>query len=83
MVAAMADLTTKQEAYLATRKAVIAADHAEAARMASEALWESYDPSWLAEAEQAQQRARKAQAAKEMRRQVRLESELSAIELEP
>ena len=79
----IADLTAKQEAYLATRKAVIAADQAEAARMASEALWASFDQSWVEEAEQAQQRARKTQAAKELRRHVRFESELSAIELEP
>lgn len=82
MVAAMADLTAKQEVYLAARKAVIAADRAEAARMASEALWAEYSPSWLADAQEAVQRARQTKVANQLLRQVRLESELSAIELD-
>lgn len=78
----MGKSTKREFDYIQTRKAIIEADQKEAQIAASKALWESYDPSWLAEAEQAQQCARRAQAAKETRRQVRLESELSAIELD-
>lgn len=78
----MCKLNKRELDYIQTRKDIIEADRQEAQKLASDALWESYDPSWLAEAEQAQQRARNAQATKEMRRQVRMASELSAIELD-
>mgnify|MGYP001326325078 CR=1 FL=1 len=78
----MGKLTKREFDYIQTRKAIIEADQKEAQIAASKALWESYDSSWLADAEQAQQRARKARLAKEVRRQVKLEAELSTIELD-
>ena len=48
----------------------------------SEALWASFDPSWLEEAEQAQQRAKELKAAKETRDRIQLEVDLSAIDLD-
>ena len=78
----MRKLNKRELDYIQTRKAIIEADRQEAQKAASDALWESYDPSWLAEAQLAQQRARQARGAKDMRRQVKLEAELSAIELD-